>query len=255
MSSASSGRYQSRLFNFVHRQSRRLTQGCDRAFRHLQVATNAVVPVLLYPIYLLFQSTAAKQLHRAAQQSWTQLPVNNSNSLPKLPIDTPIQRVLQTVVSSESAFLTFPQDKKSANFSAFLRFLRFKFFPSGLDSRSNLSGSSPQITSLPISPSLNLPRPVIQGIATQLTSRTLVLVTAQNEILDITPQQQQKLQERIIAEVADYWRYQKLLGGQQAPKHLVSTSAIFLPVSLIAWVQEALALTSNVFPKSSLVKP
>lgn len=255
MSSASSGRYQSRLFNFVHRQSRKLTQGCDRAFRHLQVATNAVVPVLLYPIYLLFQLTAAKQLHQAAPQSWTQLPVDNPNSLHKPPTDTPVQRVLQAVVPSESAFLTFPQDKKPV-FSAFLTFLRFKFFPRHLDSTSNLSKSSPQITFLPISPVSDLPRPVIQGIATQLASRTLVLVTAQNKILDIfTPQQQQKLQERIIAEVADYWRYQQLSGKQ--PKQLVSTRAVFLPVSLSsmkAWVQEAVARTSNVFPKSSLVR-
>lgn len=256
MSSASSGRYQSRLFNFVHRQSRKLTQGCDRAFRHLQVATNAVVPVLLYPIYLLFQLTTAKQLHQTAQQSWTQLPVDNPNSLHKPLTDTPIQRVLQAVMPSESAFLTFPQHKKPA-FSAFLTFLRFKFFPRGLDSSSNLSKSSPQITSLPISLVSDPPRPVIQGIATQLASRTLVLVTAQNKILDIfTPQQQQKLQERIIAEVADYWRYQQLLGKQQI-KQLVSTRAVFLPVSLSsmkAWVQEAVARTSNIFPKSSLVR-
>lgn len=257
MSSASSGRYQSRLFNFVHRQSRKLTQGCDHAFWHLQVATNAVVPVLLYPIYLLFQLTTAKQLHQAAQQSWTQLPIDNPNSLHKPPTDTPIQRVLQAVVPSESAFLTFPQHKKPA-FSAFLTFLRFKFFPRSLDNTSNLSKSSPQITSLPISPVSELPRPVIQGIATQLASRTLVLVTAQNKILDIfTPQQQQKLQERIITEVTDYWRYQQLSGKQQ-PKQLVSTRAVFLPVSLSsmkAWVQEAVArTTSNIFPKSSLVR-
>lgn len=256
MSSASSGRYQSRLFNFVHRQSRKLTQGCDRAFRHLQVATNAVVPVLLYPIYLLFQSTAAKQLHQAAPQSWTQLPVDNPNSLHKPSSDTPIQRVLQAVVPAESAILTFPQDKKPA-FSALLTFLRFKFFPSGLDSTSNFGHSSPQITSLPISPVSDPPCPVIQGIATQLASRTLVLVTAQNKILDIfTPQQQQKLQERIIAEVADYWRYQQLSGKQQ-PQQLVSTRAIFLPVSLSsmkARVQEAVARNSNIFPKSSLVR-
>lgn len=68
-------------------------------------------------------------------------------------------------------------------------------------------------SSSPLAPhsSLSRNRPVIRGIATQRSSRTLVLVTAQNEILDIlTPQQQQRLQERIIGEVAQYWRYQRL---------------------------------------------
>jgi hypothetical protein len=248
MASASSGRYQSRLFNFVHKQSRRLTQQCDRAFRQLQVATSAVVPILLYPIYLLFQSSSAAKLDHSVQQSWPQLPVDNTASHPETPTaDTPIQRVLQAInVPSESAILT-PQSKKPENFLAFLSFWRFKFLPNNLKSTSNLDYPSP-----------TLKRLNIQGVATQLSSRTLVLVTTRNEILDIfTPQQQQKLQERIMGEVAGYWRYQQL-SRQRLTKRLVPTRAkLLFPVSLssiIAWVQTGtVALANNISQKSSLV--
>jgi len=260
MASASSGRYQSRLFNFAHQQSRRLTQQCDRAFRHLQVATSAVVPVVLYPIYLLFQSTrsAAKQVHHSMQP---QLPADNTDSLPETPpfVDTPIQRVLLAVDSlqSEEAVLTPSKEKNEPlNFLGFLSKLGFKFLPHSPKSTSNLTRSC--------SPFLDASRPTIQGIATQVSSRALVLVTAQNEILDIfTPQQQQKLQERIIGEVARYWRYQRLAHSpeQRLTKQLdMSTRAkLFSPIglfsSMIAWVQTgAVALADNIFQESSLVR-
>lgn len=235
-----SGRYQSRLFNFVHKQSRRLTQQCDRAFRQLQVATSNVVPILLYPIYLLFKSNSAAKLDFSGH--WSQLPIDHTDSQPDSTADTPIQRVLQAIsVPSESAVLS-PQSRRSVNF---LAFWRFKFLSNSLKSTSNLNH--------PVSPPLK--RPTIQGIATQLSSRTLVLVTAQNEILDIfTPQQQQELQKRIIGEVADYRRYQQ---SRRFAKRLVPPRAILSPASLssiIAWVQTGtVALANNIFQKSSLV--
>lgn len=98
MSSASSGRYQSRIFNFVYQQSRRLTEQCERALREFQVATSWVAPVVLYPIYLLFRSTraAVKQVHQAVQKSRPQLQASNdADPQPQTPptADTPIQRV------------------------------------------------------------------------------------------------------------------------------------------------------------------
>ena len=55
MASASDRRYQSRLFNFIHQQIRRVSEQSSQAFRHLEVSTSWGVQVLLYPIYLLFQ--------------------------------------------------------------------------------------------------------------------------------------------------------------------------------------------------------
>jgi hypothetical protein len=244
MASASSGRYQSRLFNFVHKQSVRLTQQCDRAFRRLQVATSAVVPILLYPIYLLFQSSSAKLDHSVQPRS--QLPVDNQDFQPETPTaDGPVQRVLQAInVPSEAAVLT-SHSKKPENFLAFSTFnalrrfallRRFKFLP------------NPKTTSSLNYPSPTFKRPNIQGVATQLSSRTLVLVTAQNEILDIfTPQQQQKLQERIIGELTEYRRHQQLSREQRLTKCLVPTGAkLLFPVSLssiIAWARTGTGCT------------
>jgi len=246
MPSASSGRYQSKLFNFVHQQSRRFTEQCDRTFRHLQFTTSGLASALIYPLYLLFQSTrsAAKQLHRAVKQDSPKLPANHTDSQHQTSptADTPIQRALLLVDTlpsleedlslTEESSSTLSPAKEPLNFLAFLASLRFKFFPNSHTSalveterdtrkqgkqgkkfpasprhRVTASSSSP----LAPRPSLSRNRPVIRGIATQRSSRTLVLVTAQNEILDIlTPQQQQRLQEQIIGEVAQYWRYQRL---------------------------------------------
>jgi hypothetical protein len=244
MSSASSGRYQSRLFNFVRKQSRRFTQQRDRAFRHLQVSASWVAVVGLYPLLLIFQSTrsAAKQMHQAVQQRFPQLaaPDLNAQSLTPPTVDQPIQQVLLLVeaLSSEEVISTPPPAKPKTlkNILAFLassaltRFATLGQFKSG-DRRQQgelgklgklgeqrSKGAKEQRRILPTTyrlpptiPPLTTPRPIIQGIATQLSSRTLVLVTAQNETLDIlTAQQQQTLQQQMIAAIADYWRYQRL---------------------------------------------
>lgn len=119
-------------------------------------------------------------MHQAVQQSWPKLQPDDTDSQTQTPLtaDTPIQRVLLLVNA-------LPLEEASS------------LTHSSLDAERSFS------------PTDN--RPLVRGIATQLSSRTLVLVTAQNEILDIlTPQQQEKFHERIIGEVADYWRYQQL---------------------------------------------
>ena len=60
----------------------------------------------------------------------------------------------------------------------------------------------------------------MRGIATNLISRNLVLVTADNEILDIlTPQQQAKLADRIITEVGNYWHSWQLAENKPRSKY------------------------------------
>ncbi|MGJ5673074.1 MAG: hypothetical protein ACR9NN_05575 [Nostochopsis sp.] len=177
MSSASSERYQSKLFNFVHKQSRRWSEGVGRTFRHLQVAANWSLEALAYPVFILFQKareSAGKQL-QAKQTQNPQLQANYTDFQPEEPPagDIPIQQVLKVVDS-----LQILSRVKSQEFST--------------------------------APSLDL-SPNIRGIASQLCDRQLVLVTLENEILDIlTPQQKQKLEERIITEIANYWRQWRL---------------------------------------------
>jgi hypothetical protein len=55
-----------------------------------------------------------------------------------------------------------------------------------------------------------IPSTQIQGVATLLTSRRLVLTTTEQDLLDIlTPEQQQVLHQRIVWEVSSYWYTRK----------------------------------------------
>ncbi|MDM9580552.1 hypothetical protein [Nostoc sp. GT001] len=221
MSSGSSGRYQSRLFNFVHQQSRRVTQQWEHTFRHLQVATKWGVEVLLYPVYLLFQSSesSGKTLHTKEPQTRLKLQPNDTDFQPEtLPnADSPIQNVLEAVkyLSSDEPASTSTKASKHFNPLALLGVFRLKL----LEKNSNLTQSS-NITAnqaISLNPSqldnaLQQRFPIVRGIATNLMNRNLVLVTADNEILDIlTPEQQVKLEDRIINEVANYWQYWRLI--------------------------------------------
>jgi hypothetical protein len=112
----------------------------------------------------------------------------------------------------------------------------------------------------------------IRGIATLLTNRTLVLVTAQNDILDIlTPEQQVRLFHFMIGELANYWRQQKQfsssptiakLGPAPTPFFLPLPSDrphLFPPIRafrrLMAWMQlSPVAIATNLFQESRLVE-
>ncbi|OYD95678.1 hypothetical protein CDG76_12130 [Nostoc sp. 'Peltigera membranacea cyanobiont' 210A] len=221
MSSGSSGRYQSRLFNFVHQQSRRVTQQWEHTFRHLQVATKWGVEVLLYPVYLLFQSSesSGKTLHTKEPQTRLKLQPNDTDFQPEtLPnADSPIQNVLEAVnyLSSDEPASTSTKASEYFNPLALLGVFRLK----SVENNSNLTQSSNITDNQAVSfntsqldNALQQRLPIVRGIATNLMSRNLVLVTADNEILDIlTPEQQAKLEDRIINEVANYWQYWRLI--------------------------------------------
>lgn len=73
--SAYTGRYQSRLFNFIAERSLRLGEAAARAGRHLRIAAKNAVQTALYPVYALFQT--ARRLDRqfqAAQRQRNPLP-------------------------------------------------------------------------------------------------------------------------------------------------------------------------------------
>jgi hypothetical protein len=233
MSSGSSGRYQSRLFNFVHQQSRRVTQQWEHTFRHLQVATKWGVEALLYPVYLLFQSSepSGKTLQTKEPQTRLKLQPNDTDFQPKIPnVDSPIQHVLEAVnyLSSNEAASTPAKTVESFKPLAFLGVFRLKFVDNKSTNNPNITqlsniteNQSGSLNPLQLGNALNQHLPVVRGIATNLINRSLVLVTADNEILDIlTSQQQAKLEERIINEVANYWKSWRLIIAKQETKLL-----------------------------------
>ncbi|MEM9925398.1 MAG: hypothetical protein AAF915_16870 [Cyanobacteria bacterium P01_D01_bin.50] len=186
MSSGSKGRYQSRLFNFFHKQSRRFSERFGRYARQLQVATSWSLEAFSKSIYLLLQKavdSAGTRLSAAAESSQLQLQA----SVSPLASDTAIVRVIENVEN------TTKDNKLSGEFSS----------------------------------------QTIQGIASQLYGKNLVIVTSKNEIIDVlTPLQQQALENKIIAEVANYWRSWRLYPLKQETKLLKRVNSLikrFLP--------------------------
>ncbi|MDF5709960.1 MAG: hypothetical protein PUP90_20395 [Nostoc sp. S4] len=228
MASGSSSHYQSRLFNFVRQQSRRLTHQWEDTFRHLQVATKWGVELLLYPVYLLFRSSESdsKTLRSQEAQSTLQLPSSDTDFQPEtyLNVDTPIEHVLETVyylsspeaMSTGYTYATPEKTSKPFNPLSFLRVFWQKPISKNSTNNTNIIHSSTITDNFAIESShsenaLKQHLAIIQGIATNLLNRNLVLVTTENEILDIlTPDQQAKLEDRIISEVSDYWQYWRL---------------------------------------------
>ncbi|WP_298917758.1 hypothetical protein [uncultured Nostoc sp.] len=219
MSSGSSGRYQSKLFNFVHQQSRRVTEQWEHTFRHLQVATKWGVEVLLYPVYLLFHSSesSGKTLHTKEPQTRLKLQPNDTDFQPEMPnVDTPIQHVLETVhyLSDDQPVSTPAKTVEPFNPLALLRVFRVRFGDNNSTNDAHLTQSlnitennTGVLNHSQRENALKQHLPEVRGIGTDLMNRNLVLVTADNEILDIlTPQQQAKLEDRIINEVANYWQ-------------------------------------------------
>ncbi|WP_421654513.1 hypothetical protein [Leptothermofonsia sp. ETS-13] len=101
----------------------------------------------------------------------------------------------------------------------------------------------------------------VRGIASLLESQALVLVTNQNQVLDVlTSEQQVQLRQKIAWETAHYGRYLRL---RQATRQMLRSRPtsdnphVLLPVrlfqKLMAWVQfSPIAIATNLFQEASL---
>jgi len=222
MSSASKGRYQSRLFNFFHKQSRRFGEGFGRSLRQLRVATSWSLEAFSKSIYLLLQKaadSAGTQLPGTAAETQLQL---QSSEAPAS--DSAIVRVLENVETRYIISL-IPETEKLCNQNAIITSTPRKNSqieevgkegnnqPSAIIPTSEGATANNKLTSLGYSSQK------IQGVASQLYSQNLVLVTAENEIIDVlTPSQQQALENQIISEIANYWRSWRLSQENQETK-------------------------------------
>ncbi|HEY9673933.1 MAG TPA: hypothetical protein V6D11_21000 [Waterburya sp.] len=250
MPPASSGRYQSRFFNFLNRQSLRLKDQFERTARQIKVTAVWGAQVVLYPLYLLVQGSLSvgRQIAAEAEAGWPRLKeFSNKEHKEQLEVpldaDTPIQRVLEELNVGRLQLNRLESED--------------------LNPLLNLQPSTVQPSTVQPSTPAN-ERCVIQGVASLLTTRSLVLVTVENQILDIlTPQQQQKLASKIRWEVADLLRHRRLAQSsklKQATPRLSSLDQprVFLPVrvfwQVMAWVQTSpVAIAANLFQESTLV--
>jgi hypothetical protein len=262
----SSGRYQSRFFNFLNRQSLRLTDRFDRAVRQVKVAATWGVQILIYPIYLLTQATlsAGRQLASSAEAGWP--PVKALPNKPEEPAtpptaDTPIQRVLDAVNTLSLPEASGLAVSQSGGLSVI----------SGQELAEKTEVKQQEITDTALAKYGALAaqqasgeRYEIRGVATLLETRSLVLVSDRNQILDIlTPQQQKKLLSKISWEVAGFMRQRRVALALEAKKATLRLTTLeqrsaFLPLRMfwrvMTWVQSSpVAIAANVFGESTLV--
>jgi hypothetical protein len=174
-----SGRYQSKLFNFLHRRSQKLSDRVGRTLRQVKVTASWSVQTLVYPVFVIIQKaveSSGKQFQASEVKKQLFSGGNNVDDAENyLNSDTPIIRVLETVKNLPSQQIALENLIKIHHIS--------------------------EIS--------------VRGIATSLENRKLVLVAENNQIMDIlTPQQQVRSQNQIIYEIAEYWRYQKVNNNQ-----------------------------------------
>lgn len=224
MSSGSSSRYQSKVFNFINQHSQRLTQQWENTIRNLQVATKWSVEALLYPLYQMFQpdELAGKRLQAKAKQHQPQL---QPEAPP--PADAPIQQVLELVKNLPSAAASETQTLQNVKPLAFLGDTLRK-----VATRLGWSKSHPPQIPQPEN-ILQYHIPTVQGIAVKLENRHLVLVSENNKVLDVlTIQQQGKLADSINSEVAEYWHSLKLVAVRKEQELLPEIDRILTKLTI-----------------------
>lgn len=303
MSSSQPGPYQSKVLSSVIRETRRWVDQVSTALRHIKVNAAWAAQILVYPVYVAFQTVrlvGAKiqqavglglpELKAIAQTPPTPIPLKPSS----LTADTSIQQALLTVqafslpedlsiqveptdlaesVSEEPSvpLPTFPSIGRwaVAHLRSWVGNLRGSVQPQ--DSTGTLTHSATGAASLATAggslaqsaKGLNQAKVIVRGIASLVEHKALVLVTAQNQILDIlTIEQQLKLRQRIAWETAHYGRYMNL---RQAVRQAVMPPTaenphVLLPVRLfkrlMGWVQSSpIAIAANLFQEAALLPP
>ncbi len=260
--SSSSHPYKSRLFNFFNRHSLRLREQLGNTARHLKVAAEWGVQILIYPLYLLVQTgrLTGQQLGKTLERA----------ALP--PADSAVRETSACKAEASSDFVKSdrPIERTLAAVEPWLTDLATppsKRVP-GWEQLQQMMGRS-------LSPSLQLQiiteqnadlkakKCLVCGLASLLDSRRLVLVSADNQALDIlTLVQQQKLQQRIRLETANYWYERRQASATTlAPISHFSENPqnVLLPLrwfwGLMRWIQSgSIATQINLFGESALVR-
>ncbi len=223
-----SGNYQSRVFTFISKRTNRFKDTCAQGFRHIKVAVVWSGQALLYPFHLLAQTTKIFQPQIAPPAEKPILPpVSDIN------IEQALELVVDAgypIVIAEGGSLTTADSWEGSRQQPVATTTRSRSV-SGRESivvsedSSNLGSYDPDTDDWEVasysprrSQQVVTKKPVIQGLSSLLIDRQLVLVTTENEILDIlTNSQQQEIRRRIGSDIAiDWYRWSTgeiLVGG------------------------------------------
>ncbi|MGG6294460.1 hypothetical protein ACQ4M4_08555 [Leptolyngbya sp. AN02str] len=294
-------RFQSRYFSQLSQQVLRLRDRVERVLRQAKVAAVWGTEILVYPVYAVFQATrlATRQLAHTWQRTKPLLTSPGQwlkRQPPELPAaDTPICKTLELVgefglgvvtpvdegwrslvvhqlaSAVPPAHLPTPQatNQRQAGAIAVAQ-------PSALQSRpapisTDLAPADATPTAAAALATTADGRPVFQpgapvpvvGIASSLTTRRLVLVSLQNQILDIlTDEQQWRLRQRMGWELSAYWRDRRSFHAQNSYRALPlppiqERPTMAWPIRwlyrLMAWEQAgSVAIATNWFEEATL---
>jgi hypothetical protein len=257
---SSSTPYKSRLLNFLNRKAIQINDKLGKTIRYVKVATEWGVQILLYPVYLMVQSgrMAGRQL---AQKFQSNLFLSSGEETKEIEAKIPVDRPLEAVFMTITPWVTTNEIDNISDTESIV------VSPTPDPEITNHINSIEKATTSVINSSI-ASHLSLQGIASIIEDRHLVLVDIENQILDIlTSEQQQQLQKKIVLEVAVY-KYQKrrqlLLQGREKTTYLPSyeissnSSNIEAPArfvwELMNWIQIGQVATSlDLFGESNLV--
>lgn len=225
MSVFQSGPYQSKVLRFVVRQTQRWIDQSSVALRSLKLTLSWSAQILLYPIYAAFQT-----MRLAGAKVQQGLELGSAGRIPTQPdvpeppasppaqpgmitADTPLEQVLRKLQALElpvslPIVLPISTSTRSGLLPTDSTVGSGGTHPPSLSAGSTASLAHPDGSQMPAGDRSLV---AVRGIATSLETRSLVLVTCENQILDIlNPDQQAHLQQRIVWELAQYGRDRRI---------------------------------------------
>lgn len=251
---ASSSRpFQSQAMSRMVRLYHRLIAAGGRWMRHCRTAVSLWTQVAVYPAYAIFQASRVvlRQLRAVTVQVRERLALGagaaeSSPTATVLEPDWGIQQLLAALVPPQAAALVLKADAAGLQ-----RYVTDQQFDQGAFALSALQLSDQQLPATT----------KICGIASQVSNRTLVLVGANNQILDVlSAAQQAAIADAMAYLMAGYYywlkqrqRRYRLQGGPlplpQANQHTWWPVRQFL--KLMAWMQVgSVAIATNLFQET-----
>jgi hypothetical protein len=256
------GKYQSQVMNFLNRQILAIQDHTTKTWRQLKVTLIWGAQVVLYPIYAIVQAS------RFALHQFTGKTTSSSAQIPTAPpaADSAIVRILSDLGASnlDASNLDASNLDASNLEDETLTVTSPTLF--GVTAQAQLPArrhNAPALDQLTVAKNFDLQALQIVGIATDLTSKQLVLVTQTWATIALTTTQHHQLTQRISWELAQYgYDYRAYLKRQVNPARLPSrVSSQAWPIvrafwGLMHWVQESeMALELDWFGEQSLLNP
>jgi hypothetical protein len=268
--------YKSRILNFLNRQWLRFGDRAKTGFRQLQTATVWSMQLLAYPIYLLVQTSTVvgKQLQTKAVKLLSPAEEKQTASVGSQPTAVVLNSLHPWLEGTPYQLLPLPQSRRSLGEK--LQFWRQQQSSPTQPNPINVPASAQRqarlknLSFLSQSSATKVGKTyLIQGVATYLETGKLVLITTENQAIDLlseTQHEQLKQRMKILLECYEQlqqpWWWQVASQSKRKryhPLHWLSKLMIWIQTSPLAkrlnWFQESqLGFTSG-YEKISQAPP